>query len=147
MKAHLAKLSLALLSTVFLLGCQEQGSGPVAPEGPQFDKASPTNPNCTVPDAKGHCHGDDKLSPEGPDVFVTMEGAVEAARQLATLNIDGQKLHVFTRGWVAELKLDEAGLSNCEIRSGTDAGLKAYLMQVLGPLEQGPPSSGMQFQS
>ncbi len=36
MKAHLTKLSLALLSTVFLLGCQEQGSGPVGPEGPQF---------------------------------------------------------------------------------------------------------------
>ncbi len=38
MKAHLAKVSLALLSTVFLLGCQEQGSGPVGPEGlgPEF---------------------------------------------------------------------------------------------------------------
>ncbi len=33
MKAHLTKVSLALLSTVFLLGCQEQGSGPVGPEG------------------------------------------------------------------------------------------------------------------
>ena len=38
MKAHLAKVSLALLSTVFLLGCQEQGSEPVGPEGPQFNK-------------------------------------------------------------------------------------------------------------
>ncbi len=36
MKAHLAKLSLALLSTVFLLGCQDMGSEPVGPEGPQF---------------------------------------------------------------------------------------------------------------
>ncbi len=36
MKAHLARVSLALLSTVFLLGCQEQGSGPVGPDGPQF---------------------------------------------------------------------------------------------------------------
>ena len=34
MKAHLAKVSLALLSTVFLFGCQEQG--PAGPEGPQF---------------------------------------------------------------------------------------------------------------
>ena len=33
MKVHLAKVSLALLSTVFLLGCQEQGSGPVGPDG------------------------------------------------------------------------------------------------------------------
>ncbi len=52
MKAHLAKLSLALLSAVFLLGCQEQGSSPVGPEGlgPEFNK----------PDVNGnHNHGDD----------------------------------------------------------------------------------------
>ncbi len=38
MKAHLTKVSLALLSTVFLLGCQDLGSGPVGPEGlgPEF---------------------------------------------------------------------------------------------------------------
>ena len=38
MKFHLAKVSLALLSTVFLLGCQEQGSDPVGPDGlgPEF---------------------------------------------------------------------------------------------------------------
>ncbi len=37
MKAHLTKLSLALLSTAFLLGCQDLGSGPVGPEVvPQF---------------------------------------------------------------------------------------------------------------
>ncbi len=33
MKSHLTKLSLALLSTVFLLGCQDQGSGPAGPDG------------------------------------------------------------------------------------------------------------------
>ena len=38
MKAHLAKVSLALLSVAFLLGCQEQGSEPVGPDGqdPEF---------------------------------------------------------------------------------------------------------------
>ena len=38
MKPHLTKLSLALLSTVFLLGCQDMGSEPVGPEGlgPEF---------------------------------------------------------------------------------------------------------------
>ena len=38
MKAHLTKVSLALLSTVFLLGCQDMGSRPVGPEGlgPEF---------------------------------------------------------------------------------------------------------------
>ena len=41
MKAHLTKLSLALLSAGFLFGCQEQGSGPVGPEGPQFTHNDP----------------------------------------------------------------------------------------------------------
>ncbi len=36
MQAHLTKVSVALLSTVFLLGCQDMGSEPVGPEGPQF---------------------------------------------------------------------------------------------------------------
>ena len=38
MKAHLTKLSLALLSTVFLLGCQDLGSEPVGLDGlgPEF---------------------------------------------------------------------------------------------------------------
>ena len=57
MKAHLAKVSLALLSAAFLLGCQEQGSEPVGPEGPQFDK--PNNETCSEGFAleDGHCHG------------------------------------------------------------------------------------------
>ncbi len=50
MKSHLAKVSLAVLSTVFLLGCQEQGSGPVGLEGlgPEFAKpdACPGHPSC-----------------------------------------------------------------------------------------------------
>ena len=38
MKAHLAKVSLALLSAAFLLGCQDQASSPVGLDGlgPQF---------------------------------------------------------------------------------------------------------------
>ena len=52
MKAHLAKLSLALLSAVFLLGCQEQGSEPVGPEGlgPEFMKVK----NCDPGDREVH---------------------------------------------------------------------------------------------
>ena len=40
MKSHLTKVCLALLSAVFILGCQDLGSGPVGPEGvvPQFNK-------------------------------------------------------------------------------------------------------------
>ncbi len=46
MKAHLAKVSLALLSAAFLLGCQEQGSGPVGLEGlgPEFGHKDSHNP-------------------------------------------------------------------------------------------------------
>ena len=54
MKAHLAKVSLALLSTVFLLGCQEQGSEPV---GPEFDKKG--TGDCADKPHNVHCHGDD----------------------------------------------------------------------------------------
>ena len=52
MKAHLAKVSLALLSAVFLLGCQDMGSGPVGPggRGPEFAAKKctdgPTLPGC-----------------------------------------------------------------------------------------------------
>ncbi len=39
MKSKYVKVSLALLSAVFILGCQELGSGPVGPDGlvPQAD--------------------------------------------------------------------------------------------------------------
>ena len=47
MKSHLPKLSLALLSAAFLLGCQEQGSEPVGPEGlgPEFAKVKNCDPD------------------------------------------------------------------------------------------------------
>ena len=61
MKSHLAKLSLALLSTVFLLGCQEQGSSPVGPEGlgPEFSHKP------------GKAHGGNKGDPQVFDVTLT----------------------------------------------------------------------------
>ena len=43
MKAHLTKVSLALLSAAFLLGCQEQGSEPVGPEGLEIQAAKGGN--------------------------------------------------------------------------------------------------------
>ena len=51
MKSHLPKVSLAFLSAVFLLGCQDMGSGPVGPDGlgPQFAvncTAKPNHPKC-----------------------------------------------------------------------------------------------------
>ncbi len=67
MKSHLAKVSLAVLATVFLLGCQEQGSGPVGP-GPEFH----------------HRDGHSKGGPGGPGTFpvdVTVTDGIIAATQ------------------------------------------------------------------
>ena len=62
-KACLAKVSGALLCAGLLLGCQEQGSGPVGPDGlgPQFDRVG--TGGCPSPDNKGHCHGDKGSTP------------------------------------------------------------------------------------
>ena len=72
MKASLTKVSLALLSAVFVLGCQDQG--PVGPEGlePQFAKAEKPDKNCdpTNPPVHPSCKpdGDDggKPNPASP---------------------------------------------------------------------------------
>ena len=67
MKAHLTKVSLALLSTVFLLGCQDMGSDPVVPDGPQFDKPFTLDEGeCDKVGGvfeKGHCHAGDDPAP------------------------------------------------------------------------------------
>ena len=52
MKSNLTKLSLALVSAVFILSCQDQGTGPVAADGPgpQFAvdcDAKPDHPKCS----------------------------------------------------------------------------------------------------
>ena len=91
MKAHLTKVSLALLSAVFLLGCQEQASSPVGLEGlgPEFNKPTPEGV---------HNHGDE-LNPEGADVDVTLTvGITSVGPQRATLGTDGGTLNVFIDG-------------------------------------------------
>ena len=67
MKSDLVKVSLALLSAVFVLGCQDVGWGPVGPDGPQFDKRGKTGALCGGPgepvrDENGHCHGDEETT-------------------------------------------------------------------------------------
>ena len=73
MKAHLAKVSLALLSTVFLFGCQERGSSPVGPEGlgPEFAKVK----NCDPTKGKVHpsCNPPEE---DGQTVTVTLAGGM-----------------------------------------------------------------------
>ena len=77
MKSHLTKISLAVLSTVFLLGCQEQGSGAVGPEGPQFHGGAG--------DCNGHHKNDMGCDGGGGDVHVeanlTMTGGMTASSQ------------------------------------------------------------------
>ena len=85
MKAHLAKVSLALLSAAFLLGCQEQGSEPVGPEGlgPEFVHK------------QGKVHGGNKGDPQVFDVtltgdvfFTTTDNEVESTRGLLLKKIE-----------------------------------------------------------
>ena len=58
MKSNYVKVSLALLSAVFILGCQDLA--PVGPDGlvPQFGKVK----NCDPPDPHPSCEGDDSGS-------------------------------------------------------------------------------------
>ncbi len=70
MKPHLAKVSLALLSTVFLLGCQEQGSGPSGPEGPQFDKKG--EGDCGPMGHDFHCHEGSKEETKDINTFTAI---------------------------------------------------------------------------
>ncbi len=85
MKSHLTKVSLALLSTVFLLGCQGQGSEPVGPEGPQFDKKG--TGRCAAAADEGHCHGggDDDGGGALQVTFTTDGGFVATDPTLTTL--------------------------------------------------------------
>ena len=77
MKKHLTKLSLALLSAVFILGCQDQGFSPVEPVdlGPAFDKKG--SGDCAIKPHNLHCHGDPEPDPDPPPTFtVTFDGDI-----------------------------------------------------------------------
>lgn len=72
MKSDLTKLSVALLSAVFLLACQDQGPGPVGPDDlvPQFAKVKNCDPDM------GEVHPSCKPPPPGPplEVSITVAG-------------------------------------------------------------------------
>jgi len=140
MKAHLMKLSLALLSTVFLLGCQDLGSEPVGPDvlGPEFAKKCDSPP----------CPKDDKLNQEGPDVDVTLTvGIVSVGPQRATLGTDGGTLNVFidNRRFKAALNLTTPVTTIPPCRSENDpTGLANFLTKTLVDDEQ--PGFNFNFQ-
>lgn len=79
MKSSLTKVSLTLLSAVFILGCQDMGSGPVGLDdlGPQFAKVikncdpdiGPVHPSCKD-------GGDDGGGPTVADATVVLSGGM-----------------------------------------------------------------------
>ena len=141
MKAHLAKLSLALLSAVFLLGCQERGSGPVGPEGLGV-QANKTEEDHTH--GKG---GGDKDNPEGPNVDVTLTDGITSGiisddgntffdtAQPATLTSDGGRVHAFNAGvgFFATLALNCTAITG---EANNIRGLVDYLDFPIGDREQ-----------
>ncbi len=94
MKSNLAKVSLALLSTVFLLGCQEQGSEPVGPEGPEFDK--PVNGE--------HRHGDD-VDPD-PITLTLADGMVTTELPVTVSQDSNKKLKVDNGDFVHAIQMN-----------------------------------------
>ncbi len=94
MKAHLTKVSLALLSMVFLFGCQEQGSGPVGLEGlgPEF-----THKNGEHGKGGGGGGGGKGPRDRGTFVDVTMGGGMTGIdSMLLRLNDGGVNLKTAT---------------------------------------------------
>ena len=113
MKAHLAKVSLALLSVAFLLGCQEQGAGPVGPEGLGI-QAKRTNPGKKPPKDAG----------PGSDRLVTITGGLSAQGQPVQVDSDNQKKFVISAsafvGAISLTDTEAAGLGKCVTTVGTD---------------------------
>ena len=136
MKAHLAKLSLALLSTVFLLGCQDMGSEPVGPEGlgPEFNK--PNSGNCGLV----HCHGDEPgatLDLEFGMVFTGLPvGVTESDRKLTSNN--GELMHVITMSF---MKADGSAYEITDCVSQDDTTLDDDVLRGLVGELSGPTAS------
>ena len=133
MKTHLMKASLALVSAVFILGCQDVGTGP---DGlvPQFHTP---HGSCTGHNKDGPC---DEPAPEGSNVGVTLAGGImSAGQQLVTHASDGAVLNVFTggRGFEATLNLTLPNFDISMCRTENDADdLAGYLTKMLDDDEQ-----------
>ena len=115
MKAHLAKLSLALLSTVFLFGCQDMGSEPLGP-GPGFDKPGSV---CAA-----HCHDDDAVDPE--QAMLTLADGMDATAFPVDVSKDTRKTlkvsnHNFEKPTIT-MHFTELAIDQCEGVVGTNGG-------------------------
>ena len=134
MKAHLAKLSLALLSAVFLLGCQEQGSEPVGLEGlgPQFAKpgACPGHPSCK--DGGGE--------PTEADATVELSEGLKTfvAQDVQIKKDNANSLRVQRDGFTSQIALEAthaAGLDKCGQVGGSEGLLSED--EVLNLIDDG----------
>ena len=121
MKFDLTKVSLALVSLVFILGCQDQALGPVGPDGPQFDKKGTPGDDCPeglvqkVRDENGHCHSVEEPPEDAPKFNITMVStagagpnfvAIETTRPIRDLTLD---LRSFNGPTGCALLTDETG--------------------------------------
>ena len=84
MKSNLMKVSLALLSTVVLLGCQDLGTGVVASDGPgpQFGKVKNCDPK--IGPVHPSCEPDDEPTDDAT-YTATITGDVESVNDMEML--------------------------------------------------------------
>ena len=136
MKAHLAKVSLALLSAAFLLGCQEQGSEPVGPEGPgpEFVKKGI---DCGIPNPHPSCK-DGGGEPTEADATVELSEGLKTfvAQDVQIKKDNANSLRVQRDGFTSQIALEAthaAGPDMC----GQDGGGAGLLTpeQVLGLID------------
>ena len=128
MKAHLAKVSLALLSAVFLLGCQEQGSEPVGPEGlgPQFAAKKCAN-NSALPG----CGGDDGGDGDPAATTLTLADGMQTPLNPSnddplpvTVNQDSpKKLNVGNSDFAHNIKMNFLNPGDCFPFAATKSGV------------------------
>ena len=140
MKAQLAKLSLALLSAVFLLGCQEQASSPVGLEGldPQFRHGGKPPHGAPGPGGDPGKNVEVTLPATLLDGTSDPNGIESSGPQSAQIVQDGAKLNVCCGDrFDGTLNLTTSGGDACRIEgSMSEAELKEFLEQTIGNEEQ-----------
>ena len=134
MKSYLAKVSLALLSAGFLLGCQDQGSGPVGPEGlgPEFAKVK----NCDPPNPHPSCKDGD--AGDNSTALVALIGGFNTGTgQTATVQTDSRtrlKLFNASEAFETDINLSNtmelADADGCTVKNN-GGDLAQYLDQSL----------------
>ena len=108
MKTHLTTVSVALLSTALLLGCQDQG--PVGPDGlePQFAKVKncdPPNPHPSCPGGGDGGDGGDDGGGGGGRRVVTLENVTVTDGMKTDPNLDPpQQMELVRKGDIVKLR-------------------------------------------